>query len=209
MSERLPKDSQVIFCLLLAFALWAAVFGLKIVNFWLGLSLASAALAVAGIFLAGPPVKKKEINLRGAVFGLSAAALLYFIFLLGNIIGPLIFSFAEREIDGIYSIKQEGGTLVITMMLIFVTSPAEEIFWRGFLQRFAMSRLGSLCGLLAAASLYAAAHIVSGNVMLVLAALTAGLFWGALYLYSRSVFVCIISHIAWTLAIFVLWPMNQ
>ena len=205
----MPKDSQVIFCLLLAFVLWAAVFGLKIVNFWLGLSLASTALAAAGIFLAGLPIKKKEINLRGTVFGLSAAALLYFIFMLGNIVGPLIFPFAVREIDGIYSIKQEGGTLAIAMLLICVTSPAEEIFWRGFLQRFAMYRLGRLYGLLAAASLYAAVHIISGNVMLVLAALTAGLFWGVLYLYSRSVFACTISHIAWALAIFIIWPMNQ
>ena len=110
--------------------------------------------------------------------------------------------------SSIYDIRQEGQAIIIALILLFVTSPAEELFWRGFLQRWAMARLGGLRGWLAASFVYAAVHVLSGNFMLTMAALIAGLFWGLVYWRTGSIIVCIISHAIWTVSIFVLWPMH-
>ena len=74
----------------------------------------------------------------------------------------------------------------------FVTSPAEEIFWRGFLQRRLMLRLGSFWGWIIASVLYAAVHISSLNFMLVGAAGVAGLFWGLLYWRLKTLWPVVI-----------------
>ena len=44
--------------------------------------------------------------------------------------------------------------------------------------------------------------------MLVMAALTAGLFWGWLYWKTGSLVPCILSHAFWTVAVFILWPLT-
>ena len=94
-------------------------------------------------------------------------------------------------------------------MLLFVSSPGEEIFWRGFLQKWAIGKWGSVVGWLVTALLYAAVHIVSGNFILVMAALVAGLFWGLMAAWLKdNLLPVIISHSLWTFAIFVLWPIR-
>lgn len=205
---RLPSPRHVVVLVLTAFVLWALVFGLKLVNFWFGLSLAAALLAGLSIYVAGLPLRRDELSWRGPLAGLISAAVLYGIFGLADSLAPLLLPFAQREVLGIYDIKQQADPTIILLLLIFVTSPAEELFWRGFLQRFLVSRLGGVWGLLLAAGLYAAVHVVSGNFMLVATALTAGLFWGLLYQMTNSLLICIISHSFWTVAIFVLWPLH-
>ena len=51
-------------------------------------------------------------------------------------------------------------------------------------------------------------HIPTENVMLVLAALTCGLFWGALYWKTGSIIPGLISHMVWDPLIFVLFPIS-
>jgi membrane protease YdiL (CAAX protease family) len=69
-----------------------------------------------------------------------------------------------------------------------------------------MNHFGPTSGWLMASSIYAAVHIASGNFMLTMAALTAGLFWGWLYRAEGNLVPCIISHALWTVTIFVLLP---
>jgi membrane protease YdiL (CAAX protease family) len=44
--------------------------------------------------------------------------------------------------------------------------------------------------------------------MLVAAAGVCGLYWGALFAWKRSLPVNIVSHVAWDLAVFVLFPFS-
>jgi membrane protease YdiL (CAAX protease family) len=68
--------------------------------------------------------------------------------------------------------------------------------------------MGQTSGWLTAAALYAAVHAGSGNFMLVLSALAGGLFWGALYSWSRSVLLVAVSHAAWDGLVFLLFPLG-
>ena len=193
---------------LLAMGLWAAVFGLKFMNFWLGLSCSALLLSGLSVFWAGLPLEFREVTIRRTALGALSAAVLYVVFALGRQISVFILPFASGQIDSIYAIRQEADPAVIALALIFLTSPAEEIFWRGFLQRWSMVRFGEVRGWLLAALVYAGAHLSSGNFMLTGAAMTAGLFWGYVYMRTRSLYVCIVSHALWTVAIFLLWPLS-
>ena len=158
------------------------------------MSIATTTLALLSTYFTGFALKKKDISITNFLLGIFLAAILYGLFEAGNCLAQLIFHFAKLEISAIYDIRSEGQALIIALVLFFVTSLGEELFWRAFLQRWAMKRFGGLGGWFLGAFLYAAAHVFSGNVMLILAALVAGFFWGFLYWKSGSIFACVISH---------------
>ncbi|MGD7052487.1 CPBP family intramembrane glutamic endopeptidase [Sutcliffiella horikoshii] len=94
------------------------------------------------------------------------------------------------------------------LMLVLIIIPGEEIFWRRYLQSKLVDRYGILIGFLAGASMYALTHIWTGNPMLVAAAATAGLAWGALYAWKNSLALVIISHLVFDLWLLVIFPLN-
>ncbi|HHV64076.1 MAG TPA: CPBP family intramembrane metalloprotease [Peptococcaceae bacterium] len=200
------KDSQVIITLTLALIFWYLTFSVQLLNFWLSMSIAATTLSILAIFWGGLPFRKEDITLRGLFIGVASAIILYFIFWLGNIISQLLFNFAGSQISSIYNIRTQGNVLIIVLVLLFITSPGEEIFWRNFLQKWAMEKFGEFQGWLIGSIIYAGVHISSGNFMLTMAALVAGLFWGFIYMYEKNVFPLIISHALWTVGIFILFP---
>jgi len=204
---KVPSDRQVYLTIILAFVFWYLTFAVKLLNFWLSMSIAATILTVLSIKFTGFVLRKQEVNVKNILIGIVSAGILYGIYAGGNYFSQQIFHFARPEISSIYDIRNEGQILIISLVLLFITSPAEELFWRGFLQRWAMSKFGQARGWLVAAAIYGAVHILSGNFMLTMAAWIAGLFWGLLYWKTGSIFACIISHALWTVSIFVLWPM--
>ena len=168
--------------------------------------IAVSTLTALAVHFDGFPVRRADWRLRSVISGIFAAAALYSIFWLGNSFSQILFSFAKPQVSSIYGIRTQGETLLIGFILFFITSPGEEIFWRGFVQRRLVRRFGRKRGWLLASAVYAAVHIASGNFMLTMAALTAGLFWGWLYLQERNLVPCIVSHSVWTVTIFILLP---
>jgi CAAX amino terminal protease family. len=208
MTLRIPKPSHVAITIGLAFVFWAAVFAFHLVNFWAGLSGAALVLTALSFIWGGIPVSREEITLRNTLVGLGSAAVLYGIFFVCKLIAAKVFAFAPGQIHNIYTIRTEADALSIAIVLLFITSPCEELFWRGFVQRFGMARFGAVKGWLFGTFFYTVIHVSSGNFMLTGAAFTAGLFWGYLYARTNSVYACIVSHASWTVAIFLLFPMT-
>lgn len=206
MRQEVPGTAQVLFTVCLAFIFWFLTFKIKLLNFWLSMSLAVTVLTALSFAWGGSPLRRDEFKSANLIWGIGAAAALYGIFWAGNLLSQELFHFAKPEISSIYGIRSEGQSLSIALVLLFVTSPGEELFWRGFLQRWAVRRFGPVSGWLAASLVYAAVHIASGNFMLTMAALIAGLFWGGLYRLTGSILACIVSHALWTVAIFILFP---
>lgn len=190
----------------LAAGFWYITFALKLFNFWMSMVIAVSTLTGLAIYLGGIPVSRRDWSLRSIFAGVAAAASLYAIFWLGNSLSQTLFSFARPQISSIYDIRTQGEAIMIVLVLLFITSPGEELFWRGFVQRRLVSRFGRRNGWLLASGVYAAVHIASGNFMLTMAALTAGLFWGWLYLHEQNLVPCIVSHALWTVTIFVFLP---
>ncbi|MBU1908414.1 MAG: CPBP family intramembrane metalloprotease [Verrucomicrobia bacterium] len=146
--------------------------------------------------------------LKKAAIGLGSAALLYGIFLAGRWILTGFFPAAEKNILQVYLLRPALPAWLIALLMILIIGPGEEVFWRVFLQQKMVARFGPAQGCLFAAILYAGVHAGSGNPVLVLAALTAGLFWGLLYSLTRSPISIIASHVSWDLAVFLVAPFS-
>jgi membrane protease YdiL (CAAX protease family) len=206
MPARLPAPGQVLAALILAQLFWWVIFGLRLVPFWLGLSLATIILTGLSLRWGGNPLSRKDVGVASACAGLCGAGLLYAVFALGQWVSGSVFSFAPEQVGAVYAMRGETHPALIAAVLLFLTSPCEEIFWRGFVQRAVTARFGAPAGWMLASLLYAGVHVASGNFMLTGAALVAGMFWGGLYLRTRNLFSCIISHALWTVVIFLLVP---
>lgn len=200
------RNKEIAFTVLLAILFWYITFAKQYFNFWLSMSVATITLGSLSIYFGGNPFSRKDLNVRTFVIGVGSAIVLYGVFLLGNYLSQLLFDFAQPQVLSIYGIKSQSEAILIVLVLLFVTSPGEEIFWRNFVQRWAMKKYGGITGMLLASITYAAVHIPSGNFMLVMAALVAGLFWGLIYWKERNLLAVTISHALWTVGIFVVFP---
>ncbi|MEW5818362.1 MAG: type II CAAX endopeptidase family protein [Spirochaetota bacterium] len=193
----------------LAFALWYVIFVLSFGNFWVKISLSSALLSAGSLLV----MKKNRgtsfrFRYRYIIEGVLSAVLLYGIFLLGKLIITTAAASSGEAIAAVYAPRKDFPVWLIGVLLFFVTSPAEEIFWRGFVQRKLMQHAGTVAGFLLASGLYAGVHVWTLNAPLILAAFTAGCMWGLLYLVERALVPVIVSHAVWSLAAFVLFPFS-
>jgi membrane protease YdiL (CAAX protease family) len=90
--------------------------------------------------------------------------------------------------------------------MLLIIGPGEELFWRGFVQRRLEIKKGKKSGLVLATALYTVVHIFTGNIILLIAALTCGIFWGWLYQKYRSMIINMISHSLWDVMVFIILP---
>ena len=144
------------------------------------------------------------------LLGVLVAAALWGVFWVGDRLSSLMFDFARPQVDSIYGLKQDPwmGSCGISLLLLLLIGPAEELFWRGFVQR----SFGEVWGnrfraFMVTAVIYALIHLCSLNFMLVMAAFVAGLVWGFLYWLKPSWLpALVISHALWDAAVFVWFP---
>ncbi len=189
----------------LLFSSWTA----GAVNFWAGMTLATGVLAGAALVLD----RRRLLPVYAlrpwhVALGLGSAIALYMFFWAGDAVARAVLPFAGREIGGVYATRTQAPTALIAVLLAVWIGPAEEVFWRGFVQRRLGEWLGSARGWLVAALLYTVVHVWSANLMLLVAAAVCGLFWGALFWRCRSVWPGLISHAVWDVVIFVLLPLR-
>jgi len=188
---------------LLALACWAFTFGWPGGNFWVKIGLSVISVASYSLIWQKPQISWR---IRPFFLGALSAAVLYLIFFLGNALAPYLFSGSPIQVGQIYALGEGTSKIPIFLLLLFITGPGEEIFWRGFLQSHLMEKWGNIPGCLVATLIYGGVHIFSGNLILILAALIAGAFWGLLYLWKRDLLIQIASHSLWSAVIFAVAP---
>ena len=193
---------------LLATALWFVTFYLTWSNFWLKISLSSATLAIISLLLQTDKKDHLKFNGRAIVLGLVSALILYLIFWTGKKVTATLLPFSGPQIGEIYGKGAGTPTWIIALLLFFVTGPAEELYWRGYLQKNLMVRFGNARGWLMAVAIYAGVHIWSFNFMLIAAAGVAGAFWGGMYWRLKDLAPVIISHSIWSAVIFAVFPVS-
>jgi len=189
----------------LASVCWAITFGWAGGNFWVKIGLSVIAVTLYSLFWQRPNV---SFRLSSFLWGLVSAAVLYGVFFLGDKLAPYLLPEAKAQVGGIYSLGEGTPKALIFLLLFLITGPGEEIFWRGFLQNRLMAKRGNVSGYLITTSVYAGVHLFSGNLLLILAALVAGAFWGFLYLWKRDLLIQITSHSFWSAVIFAVAPIQ-
>ncbi|MBI9084109.1 MAG: CPBP family intramembrane metalloprotease [Desulfobacterales bacterium] len=190
----------------LAAALWVVAFALPWSNFWLKIAGSASLLALLSVWIAPPAAGWRRPDGRDLIRGIVSAMALWLIFWAGKAVSSQLFAFADGQIGAIYGKGTGMSRWGIFVLLLTVTGPAEEIFWRGFLQKQLMGRFGNARGWALATAAYALVHVCSMNFMLVGAAAVAGAFWGLLYWHWGRLWPVIISHALWSAFIFAVVP---
>lgn len=202
---------SVVLVALLALILFSLLFSGITFGFWVQFSLSISGLCLLayksdiigmhGLFKAG----RKDLVLA-IVFGLLSASILYGAFFCFKLLAEYMFSFAHKDIANVYTLKGDVRDIYIALLLIFVIGPGEEIFWRGYLQRTLSKQFG-FAGVIFGVAAYTVAHLASANLMLIAAAAVCGLFWALMFWRFKSIWLNIISHVVWDVAVFLIWPL--
>lgn len=86
-------------------------------------------------------------------------------------------------------------------------SPAEEIFWRGYIQKNLSLTWTPDRGFIITILIYSLVHLSKFNFMLIMAAAVAGFVWGLAYrFFPERLGAIIISHALWDCAVFIRFP---
>lgn len=201
---------RVVFTLVLAFVLWTLMFSpltAACFDFWP--MMAGSALLLSGFATLFAPAWWERIRLTrdNLLWGVGIAVALWCLFWVGDKIASQLFSFARAEVDAVYAIKAGSSPWKLSLLLLLLVGPAEEIYWRGFVQERLSKRWGADRGFLLATALYTLVHLPSCNLMLILAALVAGTAWGLCYrLFPGRFTAIVLSHALWDAAVFVWFP---
>ena len=194
----------------IAAVLWTIMFSpwtAPHINFWVMMTCSGAALTLFTCWARPRWWKDVRLDLSNIVLGVILAAALWGVFWLGEYLSTLMFDFARPQVDLIYGIKEGQSPWVLSLLLLLLIGPAEEIFWRGYVQERMGKKWGLTRGYLIATACYTLVHLPSCNFMLVMASLVCGAAWGFLYRYFPDRFTgIVISHALWDAAVFVWFP---
>ena len=115
---------------------------------------------------------------------------------------------ASEGVDEVYDFKSGQSPLLVGALQVLVISPAEEVYWRGLVQSTFQGRWGVWRGWLAGTAAYGGVHLLTGNIMLVIAAAVAGGAWGALYAWQGRLLPVVLSHALWGVLVFLVFPLG-
>lgn len=179
------------------------------VPFWPTMTIMAVVLAGTSLLLQREQLARDYAFQKQDVrTGLLAAAFLYVVFWVGHLVSTQILPFAASQVGSIYDIRAGQNVWILSVLMLFIIGPAEEIFWRGFIQNRLSKKIGLWIGFIVSVALYTLVHIWSFNFMLIAAAALCGVFWGLLYAITGRIWPCIISHAVWDVVIFIVLPIK-
>ena len=182
-------------------------------NFWVVMACSATILTTLGLVFTSDrrTLLKVERPFLQVLAGIVIALALWGVFWIGDKVSARMFPFARPEVDAVYSMRQGLPAWAIAALLLFLIGPAEELFWRGYVQR-TLSRIPGGKrpedkALIITALVYALVHIWSFNFMLIMAALVAGCVWGLIYRLRPGMLpALIVSHALWDVLVFIVLP---
>lgn len=162
------------------------------------------------IFYYRNQLNRVYFNIIEIVIGVFSAATLFFIFWFGKYILDAygIIPNHNQNISSVYANREVFPAWLVAVLLFFPIGFGEEMFWRGYIQRFLSEKYNKLLGLLITVFFYTAVHISTLNPVLVLASFIVGMYWGLIFLWRGNIAAVLISHMIWDPFIFVIYPLN-
>ena len=196
--------------IIIAAALWFVMFSpwtAPHVNFWIMMTLSGIILTSYTTWARPGWWKDVKFDLTNIGLGVALAAVMWGVFWLGDFFSSLMFDFARPQVDSIYGMKEGENPWVLTVLLLLIIGPAEEIFWRGYIQKSLSEKWSPNIGFIVTTLIYSLVHLPKFNFMLIMAAAVAGFVWGLAYRFFPEKFGAIlISHAIWDCAVFVWFP---
>lgn len=204
--------NKILISIIIAAGLWFFMFSpwtAGMFNFWFAMSISASILWLLSIFLGKNFSKQFSFSSKEVALGLVSAVALYGVFYLGNYLSTAWFDFAKPQIGNIYSMKDGNNLYLVGVLLLILIGPAEEIFWRGYVQRTLGNKYGDWTAFILTTLVYTLVHVWSFNFMLIMAAMVCGAFWGLMFMFNKKNLVSlVISHAVWDLSVFILFPIG-
>lgn len=204
------KNAKLIIGISLAAVLWTIMFSpwtAPYVNFWVMMTCSALTLTLYSTWASPRWWKEVRIGFSDVLIGTALAALLWGFFWVGDRLSSLMFDFARPQVDMIYGMKAGENPLMLTLLMLFIIGPAEEIFWRGYIQKNLSAKWNPNVGFIVATLIYSLVHVSKFNFMLIMAAAVAGFVWGLAYrFFPERLGAIIISHALWDCAVFIWFP---
>lgn len=201
---------RLVFTLLLALVLWTVMFSpwtAPHVPFWWTMAGSALTLSILSTCFNSGWWRQVRWSPSNILLGVLIAVGLWLVFWTGDKVSAWLFDFARPQVDAIYGMKSGWSPWVLSVLMLLLIGPAEEIFWRGYVQRTLSLRWGANAGFAVSTLCYALVHAGSCNFMLLMSALVVGVVWGGLYRFFPERFAAIIlSHALWDVAVFIWFP---
>jgi membrane protease YdiL (CAAX protease family) len=190
-----------------ALAAWAVVYPAAFRFGLLPLWPSMVALAVIAWWAAWHPDLDERLRptRRLVAIGLASGLALYALFAVGALavhstpLWPRVEQVATL-------VRTAAPAPVAALLILFVTSPAEEVLWRGAVFGRLAGRHGPGRAVAGTTLLYALFVALSGSLTLPLAACACGAVWARQRQVTGSLIPGVVSHATWALATFLLLP---
>lgn len=141
------------------------------------------------------------------LFGIGYGTILYGIVRLSYLLLTKVNGSTERTITRFLE-TYGPATIWHYLMLIFIIVLGEELFWRGFVQQRLKIWVSPKTAIICTSILFAISVAISGFWLGALAAFVAGLVWGFLYEWKKSLPLIIVSHEVFILLLFMILPLQ-
>lgn len=191
-------------CLVASALVYPAAFRLQVLPLWPSV----VALAVLSWWAAWNQdlAARLRPTPRLLAIGLASGLALYALFLLGALVVHQTALWPRvREVAALVRSTAPGP--VAGLLIVFATSPGEEVLWRGAVFALLDRWLGSGWKPVAATTvLYALFVALSGNPALPLAACVCGAVWARQRQVTGSIVPSLVSHATWALSTFLFLP---
>ena len=204
------KDWKPFTAIVIAAVLWFVMFSpwtAPHVNFWVMMTFSGLTLTTYSTWASPGWWKDIRLDLSNILLGVALAAVLWGVFWVGDKLSSLMFDFARPQVDMIYGMKEGENPWVLTALMLLIIGPAEEIFWRGYLQKSFSKKWNPNMGFVVTTLMYSLVHVSKFNFMLIMAAAVAGFVWGLAYrFYPEKFGAILLSHALWDCAVFIWFP---
>jgi membrane protease YdiL (CAAX protease family) len=201
-------DLELAAGLALAAACFAATFRGPRSSFWSRMTTTGALLGTMAL-QRRPELRRLRFRPRHLAEGTAIAAGLYLVFGVGDRVARRVMPAGAEDISAIYDLRSGQSRWLIATRLAAVIAPAEELFWRGWLQRSLAGHRGRWRAGALAAGAYGAVHMAAGNPTLLAAASVAGASWSALAALGVDMESLVVSHLVWDVVIFLVAPTSR
>lgn len=140
------------------------------------------------------------------IYGIGYGTITYGLVKLGYMLLPYIDKNAVNDITKFLAIYGPQS-IFHYLLLIFIVSVGEEMFWRGYVQQQLKQFTSPFWAVIITSILFSLSLAISGFLPGALAAIVSGIVWGALYEWKKSLPLIIVSHIVFVLLLFLVLPL--
>lgn len=177
------------------------------VNFWWVLSISSVLISILAGHFHPEWTLDLDVDKKNISIGVALAVLLSLLCHGGGQWVAACLPESQVCLDRIHLFYSDSVYWLLSIFLLLLMGQAEEIFWRGYIQRVFSERWGANAGYLLTSVLFTSMYVWTFNWVLVAGVFLLSLVWGGLCrLDPRWLSPVMLSHALLNVLLFVLFP---